>query len=245
MQILIFSKLKKVCDASGGAQLKGCLAQIKSNLSTPKYTTNSLISICRLYFAKQPQATDVHFITNMSEKELIKACKANDRNAQKALYNRYAPEMLALCRRYVGKMDDAEDVMVEGFFKVFTKINTYTGEGSFEGWIKRIMINEALMFLRKNNPLKFSEEISDGVPQVEFPSIESELTAEQIIALLDELPPGYRAVFNLFVIEGFKHREIAQKLGISINTSKSQLILAKARMAQLVQQRLGIQPPAK
>ncbi|RME09426.1 MAG: sigma-70 family RNA polymerase sigma factor [Bacteroidetes bacterium] len=181
----------------------------------------------------------------MSEKELIQACRANDRKAQKALYDRYAPVMLAICRRYVGVLEDAEDVMVEGFFKVFSKIDSYKGEGSFEGWIKRIMVNEALMFLRKNNPLKFSEELNDRMRGVEMPGIESRLTAEQIIALLDELPPGYRTVFNLFVIEGYKHREIADELGISINTSKSQLILAKARMAALVQQRLGISPPTK
>ncbi len=181
----------------------------------------------------------------MSEKELIQACKANDRKGQKALYELYAPVMLALCRRYVGVLEDAEDVMVEGFFKVFTKIDSYKGEGSFEGWIKRIMVNESLMFLRKNNPLRFSEEITDRMRGVEFPGIDSRLTAGQIIALLDELPPGYRTVFNLFVIEGYKHREIAEELGISINTSKSQLILARARMAELVQKRLGIQPPTK
>lgn len=181
----------------------------------------------------------------MSEKELIEACRANDRKGQKALYDQYAPVMLALCRRYVGVLEDAEDVMVEGFFKVFTKIDSYKGEGSFEGWIKRIMVNEALMFLRKNNPLKFSEEITDRLRGVELLAIESSLTAEQIIALLDELPPGYRTVFNLFVVEGYKHREIAEELGISINTSKSQLILAKNRMAELVELKLGIHPPSK
>ncbi len=178
----------------------------------------------------------------MSDEELIQACKANDRKGQKAVYERYAPVMLALCRRYVGVLEDAEDVMVEGFFKVFSKIKSFKGEGSFEGWIKRIMVNEALMFLRKKDPLKFSEEVDDNRRGVEWPEIESRLTAEQIIALLDELPPGYRTVFNLFVIEGYKHREIAEELGVSINTSKSQLILAKARMAELVQERLGIQP---
>ena len=181
----------------------------------------------------------------MSEKELIQACRANNRKAQKALYDRYAPVMLAICRRYVGVLEDAEDVMVEGFFKVFSKIDSYKGVGSFEGWIKRIMVNESLMFLRKNNPLKFSEELNDRIPGEEIPGIESRMTAEQIIALLDELPPGYRTVFNLFVIEGYKHREIAAELGISINTSKSQLILAKARMAELVQKRLNIRPPTK
>lgn len=175
----------------------------------------------------------------MTEKDLIAACARRDRKAQKLLYERYAPTMLGVCRRYVKDPMEAEDVLVEGFFKVLTKIDTYSGEGSFEGWIRRIMINEALMHLRKNNHFQNTEEINPNLDYQEEPTIVEELSAQEILSLLDEMPPGYRTVFNLFVVEGYKHREIADELGISINTSKSQLILAKQRMEELVKKRLG------
>lgn len=138
-------------------------------------------------------------------------------------------------------LEEAEDVMVEGFFKVLTKINMYSGQGSFEGWIRRIMINESLMQIRKVNHFRYTEEIDANIDLPEAPTIVEELAAQEIIQLMDELPTGYRTVFNLYVVEGYKHREIAEELGISINTSKSQLILAKKRMVLLLSQRIGIQ----
>ena len=176
----------------------------------------------------------------MTEKELIAACKRQDRKAQKLLFDRYSPTMLGVCRRYVKKLEEAEDVMVEGFFKVLTKIGMYSGDGSFEGWIRRIMINESLMHLRKANHFRFTEEINPNLDLPEHPAVVEEMAAQEIINLMDELPAGYRTVFNLYVVEGYKHREIAEELGISINTSKSQLILAKKRMKQLVATRIGI-----
>ncbi|MEZ4962398.1 MAG: sigma-70 family RNA polymerase sigma factor [Saprospiraceae bacterium] len=175
----------------------------------------------------------------MTEKDLIAACQRRERKAQKLLYERFAPLMLGVCRRYVKDPMEAEDVLVEGFFKVLTKIDMYSGEGSFEGWIRRIMINESLMHLRKNNPFQHTEEINPNLDYQEDPTVVDEMAAEEILALLDEMPPGYRTVFNLYVVEGYKHREIADELGISINTSKSQLILAKQRMEELVKKRLG------
>lgn len=169
----------------------------------------------------------------MSEKELIEACKRQERRAQKLLYDRYSPTMFGVCRRYVRHREDAEDVLVEAFFKVLTKIDQYSGKGNFEGWIRRIVVNESLMFLRKVHNFHLTVEISD----IDLPTnvtIEDELAAQDIVALLDELPTGYRTVFNLYVLEGFKHREVAEQLGISINTSKSQLILAKKRLASLL-----------
>ena len=130
--------------------------------------------------------------------------------------------------------------MLGGFFKVFTKIEMYSGNGSFEGWVRRIMINESLMHLRKANHFRFTEEIEPNLDLREEPTIVEELAAGEILELLDELPPGYRMVFNLYVVEGYKHREIAEELGISINTSKSQLILAKKRMGELLRKRLFI-----
>jgi RNA polymerase sigma-70 factor, ECF subfamily len=176
----------------------------------------------------------------VTEKDLITACKKQERVAQKLLFERFSPLMLGVCRRYVRVPEDAEDVMVAGFYKVLSKIGMFNGDGSFEGWIRRIMINESLMHLRKNQKFKYTEEINPNLDATEEPTIVEELAAEAILALLGDLPPGYRTVFNLYVVEGYKHREIAEELGISINTSKSQLILAKNRMAELVKKRLGV-----
>ncbi len=176
---------------------------------------------------------------SVTEKDLIDACKRKNRQAQRLLYDRFSPVMMGVCRRYIKDPMEAEDVLVEGFFKVLTKIGMYNGDGSFEGWIRRIIINEALMHLRKNNQFKYAEEINPNLDYTEEPTVLDEIAAEEILNLLDEMPPGYRAVFNLYVVEGYKHREIADELGISINTSKSQLILAKQRMEELVKKRLG------
>ncbi|MCC6723374.1 MAG: sigma-70 family RNA polymerase sigma factor [Saprospiraceae bacterium] len=157
------------------------------------------------------------------------------------LYERHAPVMLGICRRYINDFTEAEEVMVEGFFKVLTKLDMYGAEGSFEGWVRRIMVNECLMHLRKQNPFKHAEEINPNIDLGEAPSVVDKMESEEILGLLDELPPGCRTVFNLFVVEGYKHREIADELGISINTSKSQLLLAKQKMEELVVKRLGNQ----
>jgi len=170
----------------------------------------------------------------VTEKQLITACQRRDRKAQKLLFDRYSPKMFGICRRYVRDVQEAEDVLVEGMFRVLTKIDAFRGEGSFEGWIRRIIVNQSLMFLRKRNELKFAQEI-DNIEVTAQTNIEDDLAAQDILDLLSQLPTGYRTIFNLYVVEGFKHREIAEQLGISINTSKSQLILAKKRMRTLVE----------
>ncbi|HMO41057.1 MAG TPA: RNA polymerase sigma factor [Saprospiraceae bacterium] len=172
----------------------------------------------------------------MTEPELIAACQQDDRRAQQMLYDQYAPLLFGVCKRYVKNREDAEDVLVEAFFKILTHIGKFKGEGSFEGWMRRITINEALMFLRKQHNFNLTLEINpqlDGDPDPASPV--DELAAQDILNLLDGLPTGYRTVFNLYAIEGFKHREIAEMLGISINTSKSQLILAKKRLQELLE----------
>lgn len=169
----------------------------------------------------------------MTAEKLIKDCKAGDPTAQKALYEQWGPLLLGVVRRYLSRTEDAEDVFVEGMFKILTKIQTFREEGSFEGWMKRIMVNEALMFLRKQHNFHLVREIEPNDLH-ETAAIEYTLQAEDILKILDQLPDGYRTVFNLYVIEGYKHREIAEILGISINTSKSQLILAKKRMQELL-----------
>jgi RNA polymerase sigma-70 factor (ECF subfamily) len=173
----------------------------------------------------------------MTETEFLRALRAQDRKAQRRLYERYAPGMFAVCRRYLRSREDAEEALGSGFFKVFSQIHTYSGSGSLEGWIRRIMVNEALMLLRRAQPLVFPGDQLPLADALDSYSIEAELSAREIIELLDQLPPGCRAVFNLYVMEGFRHQEIADALGVSINTSKSQLILAKEKLRQLLLQK--------
>lgn len=170
----------------------------------------------------------------MTQKEIIDGCLRQERKAQKALYDTYANKMYGVCLRYMKSREDAEDMMISGLFKAITKINSFSGNGSFEGWVRRIVSNECLMQLRKKDVLRFSAEINPNLDHTERLTIEDELIAEDLLKLLNQLPTGYRTVFNLYVLEGYKHREIAELLGISINTSKSQLILARKRMEELV-----------
>lgn len=169
----------------------------------------------------------------MTERELIEACKKQDRKSQKLLYDRFSPLMFGVCKRYVKTREDAEDVLVEAFFKVLTNINQFKGTGSFVGWIRRIVVNEALMSLRRRHNFNLTIEVGKMEIKSQI-TIEDELAEQDILGLLEMLPIGYRTVFNLYVLEGYKHREIAEILGISINTSKSQLILAKKRLQNLL-----------
>lgn len=167
--------------------------------------------------------------------EILKGCRAGKREAQKALYERYSDVMFGICQRYIASKDDAEDVLMESFYKIFQKISDYREEGSFEGWMKRIVVNDCLMFLRKRKNTFLtvelgSYEISDALEE----DVDAPFSFEDIIRLLDKLPTGYRTVFNLYVFEDLKHREIAELLGISIHTSKSQYILAKNRIISML-----------
>lgn len=173
--------------------------------------------------------------TNVTEQEILQGCRSKNRKAQQALYDKYSPKMFGVCKRYVKSYEDAEDVLVNALFKVMTKIDMFSGNGSFEGWIRRIVVNESLMHIRKNHNFKLTVELTN-IDIKSKVTIEDELAAEDILNLLAKLPTGYRTVFNLYVVEGFKHREIAEQLGISINTSKSQLILAKKKLRALVEE---------
>ena len=169
----------------------------------------------------------------MTEEKLIRGCKADDPAAQKALYEKWGPLLLGVVRRYISRAEEAEDVFAEGMFRILTKIRTFREEGSFEGWMKRIMVNESLMFLRKRHNFHMVREVEPN-ELVEPAMIEYDLEAQEILKVLDTLPDGYRTVFNMYAIEGYKHREIAERLGISINTSKSQLIQARKRILELL-----------
>ncbi|MBP7273236.1 MAG: RNA polymerase sigma factor [Saprospiraceae bacterium] len=164
---------------------------------------------------------------------LIQHSKQQNRLAQKMLYDHFAARMMAVCRRYIRNDADAEDVLIEGMFKGLTKIEQYNGEGNFEGWLRKIIVNEALMFLRKQKILfaEMTEAVANTLPA----QLPVHIEGDEVFKLLDKLPNGYRTVFNLYVMEGYSHQEIADMLGISINTSKSQFLLAKQKLQQLLQ----------
>lgn len=167
------------------------------------------------------------------EANILVRVKNQDRRAQQALYDKYAPLFYSICMRYLKQPMDAEDVMIESFYKIFNKIGQFNDQGSFEGWMKRIVVNESLMHIRKKKNLNLHIEIEKAYDAKEDAVALDNLQYEELLALLEELPDGYRTIFNLYIIEGYKHREIADLLGISINTSKSQLILAKKRLREI------------
>ncbi len=161
------------------------------------------------------------------EAELIKGCRQNERAAQKALYEQMAGKMLALCCRYVKDRLEAEDVLITAFTKMFERIDQFKGEGSFEGWLRKIVVNEALSYLRKNKSMYLMTEIEAADREPDFDHMGTQLEAEDLLKLVATLPAGYRIVFNLYAIDGYTHKEIAAQLGISENTSKSQLSRAR------------------
>jgi RNA polymerase sigma factor (sigma-70 family) len=168
----------------------------------------------------------------LDEQKLISQCTCGNEKAQKLLYDRFANQMFRVCLRYTGNAMDAEDVLITAFFKVFKNIGKfeYRGNNSLSKWIKTIMINESLMFLR--NSRKFMFETIDNTHIQIADKIENEIDAEQIYQLILNLPDGYRTVLNLFIIDGLSHEEIAIQLGISSNTSKSQLSRARALLKE-------------
>lgn len=168
-----------------------------------------------------------------SEKALIQRAAESDREAQKALYDRMAPRMLAVCRRYVRDLHFAEDVMVQGFVKVFGRLSQFRHEGSFEGWVRRIMVREAIDFLRKKQFVVLDEPLPDGASPDSGPY--DFLALDRIERLIDELPDGYRMVFVMYAIEGYRHAEIAEILEISESTSKSQLFKARKLLQEQLQ----------
>ena len=170
-----------------------------------------------------------------TEQQLIRACQQADPKAQRRVYETYAPRMLGVCRRYLPDEFEAEEAMVEGFIKVFEHITRFEGKGSFEGWIRRIVVNEALMALRAKKQLGWQTSYDDVREEPSPQPFESSLEVDDLLQLVNELPTGYRTVFNLYAIEGYTHEEIAEQLGISEGTSKSQLSRARAQLQQAIQ----------
>jgi len=171
------------------------------------------------------------------DQELIAACQAGKSWAQKKIYELNASVMMSVCFRYVNDRETARDLLQEGFIKVFTKADTYSGSGSFAGWIRRIFITTALEYLRQNDVLKQSESIDNyeySIENVDI-SILEKISADDLMKCIAELPNGYRTVFNLYAIEGYSHTEVANMLTISENTSRSQFMRARKLLQQKVQ----------
>ena len=171
---------------------------------------------------------------------LLKACIQGDRKAQRKLYEQLAPKMFPVCLRYMNNREMAEDVMQDGFVTLFSKLDSYSGTGSFEGWARKIFVNTALMQLRRNDVLKESDNLDDawdiGSPD---PSAIQEIGHKELLELIAELPPSFRTVFNMYVIEGYSHKEIADELGISENTSRSQLQRARVILQKKILEKQG------
>ena len=167
----------------------------------------------------------INFYTN--EKQLIKKSVSGDREAQQRLYEKYAPKMLGVCRQYIKDLQFAEDVMVKGFFKVFTNLDSFQFKGSLEGWIRRIMIRESISYLRKQQFVVYDDEVFAERENQTVSLATMDMDTEHIQKLIDQLPEGYRTVFVLYAVEGYKHQEIAEMLTISESTSKSQLFKAR------------------
>jgi RNA polymerase sigma factor (sigma-70 family) len=175
----------------------------------------------------------------VTEPELIKGLQKGEGKAQKFVYEKYAGIMLGIGLRYLKNQLDAEEVMLNGFVKIFQNVGQFESKGSFEGWMKRVVINEALGYLRKKEPLHLGIE-KDHILLPTEASAESDLAVEDLLNLLHELPAGYRTVFNLYAIEGYSHKEIAEMLDITEGTSKSQLSKARALLQKwLVGQELN------
>lgn len=173
--------------------------------------------------------------TFTTEEDIIKGCLKNERKAQELLYKSYSKKFLAICIRYVKDKELAEDVMIEGFMKVFEKLGQFEGKGSFEGWMKRIIVTQALLTLRKQKSLNMEVlQVESHLEPINTTYQLDHLETDDLMALIKELPVGYRTVFNLYAIEGYSHAEIGDLLGITESTSKSQLNRARNVLKQKI-----------
>jgi RNA polymerase sigma factor (sigma-70 family) len=181
---------------------------------------------------------------NIPESELqklIKGCLAGDRSCQKRLYDIYSPIMMPLCLRYSKNLEEGEEVLQDGFIQMYLYINQYKGVGSFEGWLRKIMINCALQrYRRKGNLYRIMPLTEEHIFLATFDDFIDRLSEKELIRLIQTLPPAYRLVFNLYVIEGMKHREIALLLHITVGTSKSNLSGARAILKKSLMRKLKV-----
>jgi len=169
-------------------------------------------------------------IYRAKDEELIEGCRRQNRQAQKRLYEQYSSKFYALCCRYVKDKMEAEDVLITAFTKILDKIDQYTGEGNFEGWMRRVMVNEALSYLRRNKNMYLETTIEAANYEPDYNKLENQLEADDLMKLIETLPSGYKIVFNMYAIDGYSHKEIAEQLGITESTSKSQLSRARTAL---------------
>ena len=167
--------------------------------------------------------------------ELIKRCRAGERKAQELLYKQFASKMLGVCFRYATDKMEAEDMMQNGFIKVFQKIDDFRDEGSFEGWIRRIMVHSSIEYYRKHHKMMQLVDLEVAANEISVnPLATAKLEAKDLMLLIQQLAPGYRIVFNLFAIEGYSHKEIAAIVGITEGASKSQLSRARTVLKEQI-----------
>ncbi|HUX59249.1 MAG TPA: sigma-70 family RNA polymerase sigma factor [Bacteroidales bacterium] len=166
----------------------------------------------------------------MSDQQIIEGCAKHDRKAQQVLYDKYSRFLLGICLRYASDKAEAEDILQESFLKIFFNIKNFSGTGSFIGWLRKVAVNTSITHYHKNLKYRYHVDIEDYVSaETGVSSFEEDFfTSEELYRVLNELPTGYRMVFNLYAVEGYKHKEIAEILGIDTNTSKSQYSRAKA-----------------
>jgi RNA polymerase sigma-70 factor (ECF subfamily) len=172
-----------------------------------------------------------------NEKKLIQKAVKKNRMAQQTLYEIHAPKMLSVCRMYIKDVHFAEDVMLRGFFKVFNHLDGFQHKGSFEGWVRRIMVRESIDFLRSKKEIHFSDRIENYDREEDAQDYASAEAMQHLQEVIDKLPEGYKVVFVMYAVEGYKHQEIADLLSISEGTSKSQLFKAR----KLLQEKLAVQ----
>jgi len=182
----------------------------------------------------------------MTEEAILKGCLQNNAVAQKELYSRYSPKMLAVCYRFAHNREDAEDMLQEGFIKVFGQIQTFRNQGAFEGWIRRIIVHTCINNLKKNKKFNDSVDLIHATSmQIREESVPSIVQAKQVVECIRILPIGYRTVLNLYAIEGYSHREIGNMLDIEESTSRSQYTRAKQMLEDILVRKRIMQPATK
>jgi RNA polymerase sigma-70 factor (ECF subfamily) len=166
----------------------------------------------------------------VNDPEIIKGCARHERKAQQMLYDKYSRFLLGVCMRYATDRSEAEDILQDSFLKIFFSIGDFSGTGSFAGWMRKVAVNTAITHYHKNLKHRYHIEIEEYVSvEAGTSSFEEDLfTSDELYKVMNDLPAGYRMVFNLYAVEGYKHKEIAEMLGIDTNTSKSQYSRAKA-----------------
>ena len=175
----------------------------------------------------------------MTDEKLVEGCMAKNPACQKLLFERFNRKMMGVCLRYAGRSEEAEDMLQNGFIRIFEKLDTFKGTGSLEGWIRKIMVNESLSWLRKNKAMQMNIDIEDAKYKIPGNShVGESINEKDLLKMIQQLPAGFRTVFNMYAIEGYSHKEIAEALGITEGTSKSQYSRAKTHLQNALEKEL-------